>query len=88
MILPFFGAFLTEMNIPKNRLIYFSLVNSLPCLFSFIFFHVIHFPNSPPGMDLNKIFEADIVFQYDAPTLFVDGLDLDLEYGVVLISSS
>ena len=39
-------------------------------------------------MDLNKICEADIVSNTVALTLFMDGLDLDLEYGVFLISSS
>ena len=83
---PFFRACATANNIPIF-FISFSLVNSLPSLFSFIFFHLIHFSNSPSGIDLNKICEADIVFHSVAFTLFMDDMDLSLEYGVVLISS-
>ena len=80
-----FGACVIANNIPKNSFIYLSLVNSLTYLFSFIFFHVIHFSNSPSGIDLNKVCEADIVFQSVALNLFMDGLYLALEYRVVLI---
>ena len=69
-----------------NFFISFSLVNSLPSLLSSIFFRDIHFYNSPSGINLNKICEEDIVSHSVAVTFFMDGLELSLEYGVVLIS--
>ena len=85
---PFFVASVIAKNIPKQNFIYFSLVDSLIPLFSFIFVPVIHYYYHPSGIDLNKICKAVILFHSVALMLFMDGLDLALEYGAILISLS